>query len=113
MRPMAFILGCVLISAGTYPSAFAQSSLSKKGTIVAADVFGCRKSEIYDRIVDLYGDDKVAALKLRDRSIHSGDCSFFGKGTTVSVQDRSGYLYCLRPSGDPDCLWSGRNAIEQ
>lgn len=44
--------------------------------------------------------------------VDSGACLAFTKGQQVSIDERDGALWCVRRTGDLDCLWTLDKAVD-
>ncbi len=75
---------------------------------------GCRAREDMDRLLDLW-DDEEARENFLTLALQSGRCVRLDKGTEVVVEQApfmSDNL-CVRPVGEPACLWTNSGWIKR
>jgi hypothetical protein len=75
---------------------------------------GCRAREDLDRLLDLW-DDEEARVNFLTLALQSGRCVTLDKGTEVVVEQApfTSDNFCVRPVGEPDCLWTNSGWIKR
>jgi hypothetical protein len=75
---------------------------------------GCRAREDMDRLLDLW-DDEEARVNFLTLALQSGRCVTLDKGTEVVVEQApfTSDNFCVRPVGEPDCLWTNGGWIKR
>jgi len=64
------------------------------------DTIGCPNMEDTFRTDQLAGDDDAVA-----KFVHKHSCSVITANVTVTPEKNSIQVSCVRPKGEPDCLW--------
>lgn len=54
---------------------------------------------------------KKNSLNGKDESISANNCTKFTQGQKITVDERDGELWCIRPSGELECYWTLDKAI--
>jgi hypothetical protein len=57
-------------------------------------------------------DDKDKRDAYFKAKVATGECTQLARGEDVSVDERAGNLWCVRPSGGLDCFWTLDQAID-
>ncbi len=74
---------------------------------------GCQDKEIlkqaFQNQKDAGGAKAAAFLKGK---VDAGACVLFAKGSQVSIDERDGALWCVRRTGDLDCIWTLDRAVD-
>jgi len=116
MSPVARLAALLLL--GMPVLALAQSpaySAAAKATF-----FACKTRPVFKKAFERPAgkadqdtkDDKDKREAYFKAKVASGDCTQLARGEEVSVDQRDGDLWCVRPSGDLDCYWTADKAID-
>ncbi len=106
MRALALASGLLAISLPV----MAQSSPPKRGaTYVMGIAFtACRDKDDADRLLKLLKtDDDLAFLRFVRSKLSTGACVRVEQGHEGTIEDNAVFsgLTCIRPRGEPYCLW--------
>jgi hypothetical protein len=75
---------------------------------------GCQAREDMDRLLDLW-DDEEARENFLKLALQSGRCVTLEKGTEVVIEHApfTSDNVCVRPVGEPDCLWTNNAWVQR
>jgi hypothetical protein len=134
--PKAFLGRAALATAGVLVLAFAISSpgtntggaprrdetkldypeRGQHGFVSLSKILGCVRLDEMQHYEQLLGDMDVPALNafVRSRTV-TGQCREIAKGTEVVVDQSPSMIddFCVRPVGEPDCLWTNAGWIRR
>jgi hypothetical protein len=96
------------------PSAPAHAAAAK------ATFYACTEQAVFKRAFERpskqAGEDSKADKEKRDvyfkTKMASGECIQLARSEQLSVDQRQGNLWCVRPSGELNCYWTADSAID-
>jgi hypothetical protein len=110
----------VVLATVALPAYFVWSQSLAHAAAVKATFFACKDQAIFKKAfqrpagkTSLDAKDAKADSDAYFKSrISTGECLQLARGEEVSIDQRNGELWCVRPSGGLECYWTADKAID-
>jgi hypothetical protein len=101
------------LAALVLPSVFVLSISPATAAAFKTTAAACRDKAVFKQAFQSPTDKegKKAAAYFQTK-LGTGECSQFARGQQVTVDERDGGLWCVRPSGGLDCYWTIEKAVD-